>query len=83
MKTKDIRIGDYVVIQKAGDVIPEIVRSLPSGAQVMSRFLPCLNSVRFQKKSCSVLRRSGSALCKLPASAQAYERLIHYASVEQ
>ncbi|HHU28736.1 TPA: NAD-dependent DNA ligase LigA [bacterium] len=26
---KDIRIGDYVVIRKAGDIIPEVVRSLP------------------------------------------------------
>lgn len=25
---KDIRIGDYVVVRKAGDVIPEVVRSL-------------------------------------------------------
>ena len=28
VKHKDIRIGDYVVIRKAGDVIPEVVRSL-------------------------------------------------------
>lgn len=26
---KDIRIGDTVIVQKAGDIIPEVVRSLP------------------------------------------------------
>jgi DNA ligase (NAD+) len=29
VRRKDIRIGDTVVLQKAGDVIPEVVRSLP------------------------------------------------------
>lgn len=29
IKRKDIRIGDTVVIQKAGDIIPEVIRSLP------------------------------------------------------
>lgn len=28
VKNKDIRVGDFVVIRKAGDVIPEVVRSL-------------------------------------------------------
>jgi DNA ligase (NAD+) len=29
VRRKDIRIGDHVILQKAGDVIPEVVRSLP------------------------------------------------------
>ncbi|MCD7840438.1 MAG: NAD-dependent DNA ligase LigA, partial [Erysipelotrichaceae bacterium] len=28
IKHKDIRVGDYVVVRKAGDVIPEVVRSI-------------------------------------------------------
>lgn len=30
IKEKDIRIGDTVIIQKAGEIIPEVVRSVPS-----------------------------------------------------
>lgn len=29
IKRKDVRIGDTVIIQKAGDIIPEVIRSLP------------------------------------------------------
>ena len=29
VRRKDVRIGDTVILQKAGDVIPEVVRSLP------------------------------------------------------
>ncbi len=37
LKEKDIRIGDCVVIHKAGDVIPEVVRSLPEKRNKNSR----------------------------------------------
>ncbi|WP_438503628.1 NAD-dependent DNA ligase LigA [Ectobacillus ponti] len=29
IREKDIRIGDYVILKKAGDIIPEVVASLP------------------------------------------------------
>jgi DNA ligase (NAD+) len=29
IRQKDIRVGDTIVVQKAGDIIPEVVRSLP------------------------------------------------------
>lgn len=29
VRRRDIRVGDHVILQKAGDVIPEVVRSLP------------------------------------------------------
>lgn len=29
IKDKDLKIGDYIILRKAGDVIPEVVRSLP------------------------------------------------------
>lgn len=29
VRRKDLRIGDWVVLQKAGDIIPEVVRSIP------------------------------------------------------
>jgi len=29
VRRKDIRVGDWVILQKAGDVIPEVVRSIP------------------------------------------------------
>lgn len=29
LQRKDVRVGDWVVVQKAGEIIPEVVRSLP------------------------------------------------------
>ncbi len=33
VKSKDIRLGDMVIVRKAGDIIPEIVRPLPDERQ--------------------------------------------------
>jgi len=38
IREKDIRIGDHVLLQKAGDVIPEVVRVLPEKRTSEERF---------------------------------------------
>jgi len=81
VKERDIRIGDYVVVQKAGDIIPEIVRSLPerrSGNEVtfqMPTACPACGS--------TVVRVEGEAATRCvnaQCPAQRLERLIHFAS---
>ncbi len=47
IREKDIRIGDTVVIRKAGDIIPEVARSLPekrSGTEIPFAFPECCPS---------------------------------------
>lgn len=81
IRERDIRIGDYVVLQKAGDVIPEIVRSLPErrdGSEVpfsMVTNCPACGSL--------VVRPSGEAVTRCvngQCPAQRLEKLIHFAS---
>jgi DNA ligase (NAD+) len=81
IRDKDIRIGDRVIIQKAGDVIPEVVRSLPEkrdgGERVfaMPRTCPECNS--------PVYREPGEAATRcIDAScpAQLREGIIHFVS---
>lgn len=81
VKERDIRVGDYVVLQKAGDVIPEIVRSLPErrdGSEVpFSMVITC--------PACGspVVRPAGEAVTRCvngQCPAQRLERLIHFAS---
>jgi DNA ligase (NAD+) len=82
IERKDIRIGDTVVIQRAGDVIPQVVESLPALRQKTS------GVYRFPE-SCPVCgsrvaREAGEAdsYCTggLVCSAQVVERLKHFAS---
>lgn len=81
VKDRDIRIGDYVVLRKAGDVIPEIVKSLPerrNGSEAifkMPTVCPACGS--------SVVRPEGEAVTRCinsKCSAQIVEKLIHFAS---
>ena len=81
VKAKDIRIGDYVVIQKAGDVIPEIVRSLPERRKGDEQIFEMPHAC----PACSqpLQRTAGEAAVRcvnLDCPAQAYERIIHFAS---
>ena len=78
---KDVRIGDTVVVQKAGDIIPEVVQVLtdlrPEGAKPYVMHLSC--------PSCgsTLTRPEGDAIyrCTSPScGAQHLERLRHFAS---
>jgi len=61
----DIRIGDTIVIQKAGDVIPEVVETLSkmrTGKEkkfAMPKFCPVCNS-KVEKKEAGIQRSSSS-----------------------
>jgi DNA ligase (NAD+) len=78
---KDVRIGDSVLLHKAGDVIPEIVRPLldkrPKGARpwVMPNRCPACDSELVREPD-EVVRRCVNPLCP----AQRRERLRHFTS---
>ncbi len=85
---KDIRIGDTVVVQRAGDVIPQIVEVVtekrPHGAKPYEFPHVCprcgsaaLREIDEKTGEADVVRRcTGSLVCP----AQAVERLKHFAS---
>ena len=79
---KDVREGDTVVIQRAGDVIPQVVRVLTgkrprdSKAYVYPDKCPICGSSAVREKGKAVRRCTGGLICK----AQAVERLKHFVS---
>jgi len=79
---KDVRIGDTVVVRRAGDVIPEVVRVIPDlrppDARVVQlpRHCPVCGSHVTRDEGEAVARCSGGLVC----SAQRREALRHFAS---
>jgi DNA ligase (NAD+) len=80
IKRKDIRVGDRVVIEKAGEIIPKVIRVIePSGDRGMPFEMP---TVCPECKS-SVYRTEGEVVWRCVNSAcpaQLKERLKHFSS---
>ncbi|MGH7687857.1 MAG: NAD-dependent DNA ligase LigA [Candidatus Dormibacteria bacterium] len=78
---KDVRIGDTVILHKAGDVIPEVVRPLlekrPKSATAwrMPERCPACDTELVREEG-EVVRRCVNPLCP----AQRVEKLMHFAS---
>lgn len=81
IKEKDIRIGDHVLIERAGDVIPQIVKSLPDLRDGNEKTI-------HYPKHCPVCkselqREEGEAVWRcinIECPAQVVERMIHFVS---
>lgn len=79
---KDVRVGDTVVVRRAGDVIPEVARVVKSGrpANAMQIHLPSqcpvCDSEVIRIEGESVARCSGGLVCP----AQRKESIRHFAS---
>jgi DNA ligase (NAD+) len=79
---KDIRIGDTVIIQKAGDVIPEVVeplKKLRNGSEkefVMPTHCPDCNTKLVKSKATDAIWRCPNNSCP----SRAWKQIQHYAS---
>jgi DNA ligase (NAD+) len=82
VRRKDVRIGDTVVVRRAGDVIPEVVRVLldrrPRAARefVMPARCPECGSAIVRLEDEAVARCEGGLVCP----AQRKQALLHFAS---
>lgn len=78
----DVRAGDTVIVRRAGDVIPEVVRVIPERRPAnakpwrMPRHCPVCGSAIVREEGESVARCTGGLVC----AAQRKEALVHFAS---
>jgi len=78
----DVRVGDTVIVRRAGDVIPEVVRVMPGLRPSHTRpwhmpaHCPVCGSALLREEGEAAFRCSGGLIC----AAQRKEALIHFAS---
>ncbi len=81
IREKDLQIGDTVLIERAGDVIPQIVKSQPElrdGSEVAIQFpkqCPVCKSELFKEEGEAVWR-----CINIECEAQVMEKIIHFVS---
>ena len=83
VREKDLKIGDRVIIQKAGDVIPEVVEAVKSkrtGEEkefIMPKVCPVCGAPTIREEGEAVTRCTG-----IECSAKALRNIVHFASKE-
>ncbi len=81
VKEKDLKIGDHVIIQKQGDVIPEVVKVLTEkrdGSEVtfeMPKECPVCGALAIREEGESAVRCTG-----IECPAKALRNIVHFAS---